>query len=247
MSTDPTGINNSTPMTFARIAKDYDRFNTVSSLGIHHRWRRKLVRDVLQEEPQRILDVAGGTGAVSMALALALPHAEITLSDISPEMLAVARERISESAARPAFANIRTVLADAQSLPFEDNSYDVITCAYGIRNMSDRPRALAEFYRVLKPGGALLVMEFSTPPSSLWRGLYHCYLRFIVPMVGGRITGNRREFEYLRESILAFPSQQTFSEMLEAAGFTDIYHSNLTGGIVAIHNGTKPDDMTDWE
>jgi demethylmenaquinone methyltransferase/2-methoxy-6-polyprenyl-1,4-benzoquinol methylase len=238
---------------FSRIARDYDRFNAVSSLGIHRYWLNSLVRDVTLRAPRRVLDVAGGTGAVSMAMARSLPRAEITLSDLCPEMLAVAEERLEcdkdtkrtvpldtkrtvpfVSSRRP--PAIRTVVADAQDLPFPDASYDAITCAYGIRNVPDRPQALAEFCRVLKPGGSLHILEFSTPVTRSWRRLYHLYLGLVVPTVGGLLTGRRDEFEYLRESIRAFPPQQAFCEMLDAAGFSNIRYRNLTGGIVAIHS-----------
>jgi demethylmenaquinone methyltransferase/2-methoxy-6-polyprenyl-1,4-benzoquinol methylase len=221
---------------FSRIAGNYDLFNAVSSLGVYRHWLNVLVQDVARAAPQDILDVAGGTGTVSMAVARVLPWADITLSDVCPEMLEVAKSRL----AQPAYANIGLKLADAQSLPFADNSYDAICCAYGVRNLQDSRAALAEFYRVIRPGGKVHIMEFATPPAQSWRRLYHLYLKHVVPTVGGLLTGGKDEFKYLRASILDFPAQRDFCALLHAAGFSDIRYRNLTGGITAVFNAVKP-------
>jgi demethylmenaquinone methyltransferase/2-methoxy-6-polyprenyl-1,4-benzoquinol methylase len=169
-----------------------------------------------------------------------MPGARIVLSDLSQPMLDVACERIGKGiVSRACASRIRLVQADAQRLPFDDAGFDVVTCAYGIRNIPDRARALSEVYRVLKPGGQLLVCEFSTPPGRSWRALYHFYLDNVIPTVGGLLTGDAAEFRYLRDSIRAFPDQRAFCELLYAAGFADISYRNLSGGIVALHKGAK--------
>ncbi len=131
-------------------------------------------------------------------------------------------------------------VADGQALPFADESYDALTMAYGIRNMPKRELALAEMYRVLKPGGSFTCLEFSTPPSGLWRQLYHFYLRHLIPFWGGLIAGDREGFVYLSQSIKAFPNQEEFAAMLTKAGFVDVTWRNCTGGIAAIHCAHKP-------
>ena len=132
-------------------------------------------------------------------------------------------------------------VVDAQEIPYADASYDAITMAYGIRNMPDRPRALSEMYRVLKPGGSLVCLEFSTPPNAVWRALYNFYLKHLIPFWGGLITGDRDGFVYLSKSIKAFPNQQGLARMMEDAGFTDVTWKNYTGGIAAVHVAKKPD------
>ena len=132
-------------------------------------------------------------------------------------------------------------VVDAQNIPYADASYDAITMAYGIRNMPDRPRALAEMFRVLKPGGSLVCLEFSTPPNAVWRALYNFYLKHLIPFWGGLITGDREGFVYLAKSIKAFPNQQGLARMMEQAGFTDVTWKNYTGGIAAVHVAKKPE------
>jgi demethylmenaquinone methyltransferase/2-methoxy-6-polyprenyl-1,4-benzoquinol methylase len=155
-------------------------------------------------------------------------------------MLDVAARRIISGAVpRSVAANITLKQADAQSLPYPDACFNLATCAYGIRNIPNRELALAEAYRVLKPGGTLLICEFSTPPSALWRGLYNIWLGNAIPIIGAALTGDAREFCYLRDSIRAFPTQLAFCEMLFATGFANISYRNLTGGIVALHKATK--------
>ena len=132
-------------------------------------------------------------------------------------------------------------VVDAQDIPYADGSYDVITMAYGIRNMPDRPRALSEMFRVLRPGGALVCLEFSTPPNGVWRALYHFYLRHLIPFWGGLITGDKDGFVYLAKSIRAFPDQEGLADMMREAGFTDVTWKNYTGGIAAVHVARKPE------
>ncbi len=224
---------------FAEIAKKYDRFNHVASFGCDTRWLKKMVAltDVHPEDD--ILDVAGGTGAVTFAEARGKHPAHIMLTDLVPEMLDVAHGLYDEGAAAGVPVDFQVV--DAQNMPIEDESYPVVTMAYGIRNMPNREQALSELFRVLKPGGQLVCLEFSTPSNPIWRGLYHFYLMNILPLVGKAITHDRSGFDYLAKSIRAFPDQEGFAQMLKDAGFEQIEWQNLTGGIAAIHTARKPE------
>ncbi|MDR2109058.1 MAG: ubiquinone/menaquinone biosynthesis methyltransferase [Coriobacteriales bacterium] len=232
---------------FSRIAEQYDRFNAVSSLGIYRHWLRVLVDEAEKAvdqrrsvQPPRVLDLAGGTGEVAFALVRRMSDIQVVLSDFCRPMLDVAAERCRAGVITRAQAGrIQFVQADARQLPFADASFSALTCAYGIRNIPERDRALAEAFRVLEPGGSLLICEFSTPPAAAWRRLYHLYLQTMIPLLGGLLTGERAEFHYLRDSIRAFPHQRAFCEMLLAAGFADISYRNLTGGIVALHKAVK--------
>lgn len=142
--------------------------------------------------------------------------------------------------ARPRGVPVDFEVVDAQHIPYADESYDAITMAYGIRNMPERDQALSEMFRVLKPGGALVCLEFSTPPNAVWRALYGFYLKHLIPFWGGLITGDREGFVYLSRSIKAFPNQQGLAAMMEKAGFEDVTWKNYTGGIAAVHVAKKP-------
>lgn len=225
---------------FGRIAERYDLFNQLSSLGIYKRWLKALVQEARQEGASsgtRMLDVAGGTGDVSFAIAQAVGPQSIELTDYTPEMLAVAQRRLD--AGEGCGVTIHTAEADGQALPFDDGSFDLVTCSYGIRNMPDRQAALSEAYRVLAPDGVYAVLDFSTPPNALWRGLYHIYLRLVIPTIGGLLTGDRAGFVYLNDSIRAFPDQENLASMLRDAGFSQVRYRNLSGGIAALHIARK--------
>ena len=243
---------------FGRIAERYDLFNQLSSLGIYKKWLKALVSEVRTELVPagsvpvdrgedtsagengagiRMLDVAGGTGDVSFALAAAAVPASIELTDYTPEMLAVAQRRLNAGEGCGIPTHIAE--ADGQALPYADNAFDLVTCSYGIRNMPDRQAALSEAYRVLAPGGVYAVLDFSTPPNALWRGLYHVYLRTVIPTIGGLLTGDRAGFVYLNDSIRAFPDQETLAAMLREAGFSQVRYRNLSGGIAALHIARK--------
>ena len=165
--------------------------------------------------------------------------AHIQCTDLVPEMLDVARMHVDEGDGAGVPIDFQVV--DAQDIPYADGSYDAITMAYGIRNMPDRPRALSEMFRVLRPGGALVCLEFSTPPNGVWRALYHFYLRHLIPFWGGLITGDKDGFVYLAKSIRAFPDQEGLADMMREAGFTDVTWKNYTGGIAAVHVARKPE------
>ena len=223
---------------FSSIAKKYERFNAVSSFGAYKVWLAGMMKQAPIGSGDDVLDIAGGTGDVTFSVARAKRPAHIQCTDLVPEMLDVARMHRDEGAAEGVPVDFEVV--DAQDIPYADASYDAITMAYGIRNMPDRPRALAEMFRVLKPGGSLVCLEFSTPPNRMWRALYTFYLKHLIPFWGGLITGDRDGFVYLARSIRAFPDQQGLASLMEDAGFCDVTWKNYTGGIAAVHVAKKP-------
>ncbi|MGI6105369.1 MAG: class I SAM-dependent methyltransferase [Raoultibacter sp.] len=224
---------------FSAIAKKYERFNAVSSMGRYKAWLKGMIEQAPITATSDVLDIAGGTGDVAFTAARMKHPAHIQLTDLVPEMLEVAKMHYAEGAHCGVPVDFDVV--DAQDIPYPDNSYDVITMAYGIRNMPDRERALSEMYRVLKPGGSLVCLEFSEPTNALMRGLYSFYLKHMIPFWGGLITGDKEGFVYLSSSIKAFPNQPAFARMLEDAGFADAKWKNYTGGIAAVHTAVKPD------
>ena len=224
---------------FSSIAQKYERFNAVSSFGAYKLWLAVMAKLAPIEADDDVLDIAGGTGDVAFTMAREKRPAHIQCTDLVPEMLEVAQAHFAQGAAAGVPVDFEVV--DAQDIPYADNSYDAVTMAYGIRNMPDRPRALAEMLRVLKPGGALVCLEFSTPPNPLWRVLYRFYLKHLIPFWGGLITGDKEGFVYLARSIKAFPDQQGLARMMEEAGFRDVTWKNCTGGIAAVHVARKPE------
>lgn len=224
---------------FSSIAKKYERFNAVSSFGAYRLWLAGMARQAPIEHGDDVLDIAGGTGDVTFAMAREKHPAHIQCTDLVPEMLEVARIHYAEGFSAGVPVDFEVV--DAQDIPYSDDSYDVVTMAYGIRNMPDRLRALSEMLRVLKPGGTLVCLEFSTPPNRLWRALYGFYLKHLIPFWGGLITGDRDGFVYLARSIKAFPDQQGLAELMRQAGFADVSWKNYTGGIAAVHVARKPE------
>lgn len=223
---------------FSSIAKKYERFNALSSMGMYRLWLADMIRQAPLGKDTDMLDIAGGTGDVAFAAARMKHPKHIQLTDFVPEMLEVARTHCEEGCACGVPLDLDVV--DAQNIPYGDQTYDVVTMAYGIRNMPDRERALAEIFRVLKPGGTLVCLEFSTPPNRLWNALYGFYLRHMIPFWGGLVTGDREGFVYLARSIRAFPDQSTYARMLEHAGFQKVTWKNYAGGIAAVHIAEKP-------
>jgi demethylmenaquinone methyltransferase/2-methoxy-6-polyprenyl-1,4-benzoquinol methylase len=221
---------------FSQIADRYDVFNALASMGIDRSWRRALVRACQLTPHSRVLDLASGTGDVAFAIANQGRPASVVATDFVPEMLAVAEKKAAEHS--PAVP-VTFLVADAQELPFEDESFDVVTVAFGVRNFPERERNFAEVLRVLRPGGRYVVLEFSRPPSSLWRGVYHVYLRHAIPAIGGALTGDRAGFVYLNDSIRQFPTQPELAAELREAGFAAITWKDMSGGIVALHTAVK--------
>jgi demethylmenaquinone methyltransferase / 2-methoxy-6-polyprenyl-1,4-benzoquinol methylase len=222
---------------FARIAPGYDSFNMLASFGIDRLWRRRLVKTAALTPASRVLDLAAGTGDLSLALARQGRPAEVLGTDFVPEMLEVARAK-AERYAGPTRLSFQ--VEDAQSLTLPDASFDVVTVAFGVRNFPDREANFREVLRVLRPGGRYLILEFSRPPFAPWRWLYHVYLRIMIPLIGSVVSGgDRASFVYLNDSIRTFPPQPALADELRAAGFSGVEWRNLSGGIVAIHAATK--------
>ncbi|MEU7992251.1 demethylmenaquinone methyltransferase [Rothia amarae] len=220
---------------FDQVAERYDLMNGLMSGGQHLRWRRHTVKAVEASAGQRILDIAAGTGASSVPFADA--GADVVAADLSEGMLAVGRRR------RP---DITFVQADVTNLPFEDNEFDAVTMSYGLRNVADYPKALRELYRVTKPGGRIVVLEFSTPTIKAFRPLYKNYILKAIPPVARAASSNPESYEYLAESIMTWPSQDQLAQSFSEAGWQDIQYRNLTGGIVAIHRGFKPSALSNY-
>ncbi len=221
---------------FTKIADRYALFSALSSFGIYRSWLRRTVVAARVRPTDVVLDLAAGTGDVTYAIAGATPPASIACTDFVPAMLDVARGR-EETESNGVPIEFRVV--DAQDIPYPDETFDVVTIAYGVRNIPDRKRALREAHRVLKPGGRFVILEFSTPPNPVWRVFYHGYLHVVIPFIGGLLTGDRPGFVYLRDSIRAFPDQEGLAQLLYEAGFSHVSYRNCTGGITAIHTALR--------
>lgn len=220
---------------FSAIAPRYDFLNRLLSLGIDRGWRRSLTRMALKSNTKAILDVACGTGDVSLALRQKVPTARIVGLDFSPEMLALAEVKIERER-----ADIELLAASAEDLPFPAADFDLLTIAFGIRNVVDKKKALAEFDRVLKSGGRLAVLEFSQPDYAWLRSLYNFYFFKILPLIGG-LFAKRSAYRYLPDSVAKFPSRDEFVAWLKEAGFKDCRYHRLTFGIATLYLAEKPD------
>jgi demethylmenaquinone methyltransferase/2-methoxy-6-polyprenyl-1,4-benzoquinol methylase len=221
---------------FARIAPGYDAFNAIASFGIDRLWRRVLVRMASLQPDSRVLDLAAGTGDLSLALARQGKPASVLGTDFSPEMLEVASRKGGRYSGA---TELRFEVQDAQALTLTDASFDAVTVAFGVRNFPDRAANFREVLRVLAPGGRYLILEFSRPPFAPFRALYHFYLNVGIPLIGGLLTHDRASFVYLNQSIRSFPAQEALAAELREAGFRDVSWRNLTFGVVAIHTGSK--------
>ena len=214
---------------FARIADRYVLTNHVLSCGADIWWRKVVTSRIKRWKPARLLDVASGTGDLALEIQDACPDCEVVASDFCAEMLRHAADRGLRE----------TVVADALNLPFPDGGFDVVTVAFGLRNMADYPAALREMRRVLKPGGRLVILDFSLP-AGLLRGPYRFYLHQVLPRMAGWLTGQRDAYEYLGGSIEQFPSGTRMCELLETCGFESTRADGLTGGVVSVYEGTNP-------
>jgi len=221
---------------FDSVAGNYDIMNDVMSFGIHRIWKR-IVVDMASIRPgQQVLDLAGGTGDLTRLMAARVgKQGSIVLSDINAAMIRNGRSRLLDHGVA---GNVCFVQANAEQLPFADNHFDCITIAFGLRNVTDKQAALGAMYRCLKPGGRLLILEFSRPVRML-KPAYDFYSFNILPRLGGWIARDADSYRYLAESIRMHPDQQTLKGMMETAGFEDCDYHNLSGGIVAIHRGYK--------
>ena len=222
---------------FDSVAAQYDLMNDLMSGGLHRLWKRFTIELSAVRSGQTVLDIAGGTGDLAAKFSnLVGADGKVILADINAAMLSVGRDRLID---KGALSNIDVVQADAQFLPFEDNSIDCITIAFGLRNVTDKAKALRSMHRVLKPGGRVLVLEFSKPTSPLLSKIYDVYSFSALPAMGKLITDDADSYRYLAESIRKHPNQESLLEMVEDAGFVDCRYHNMTGGIVAVHRGIK--------
>jgi demethylmenaquinone methyltransferase/2-methoxy-6-polyprenyl-1,4-benzoquinol methylase len=213
---------------FARIADRYVLTNHVLSMGMDIWWRKVVTSRIRKWKPESLLDVASGTGDLALEIQEACPDCDVTASDFCAEMLAHAASR----------GLAKTIVADALNLPFPDNGFDVVTVAFGLRNMADYPAALREMNRVLKPGGRLVILDFSLPDGILRRP-YRFYLHRILPKMAGALTGEKDAYEYLGGSIEQFPAGKAMTDLLETCGFTDTDATPLTFGVVSVYEATK--------
>ena len=223
---------------FHSVANRYDLMNDLMSGGIHRIWKRFTIEVSAVRPGNRVLDVAGGTGDLSARFSeLVGSEGQVVLADINDSMLQVGRDRLID---RGYHGNIDYVQANAESLPFPDRHFDIVSIAFGLRNITDKDAALASMLRVLKPGGRLLVLEFSKPGSELLSRAYDTYSFKVLPLLGKLVVGDSKSYRYLAESIRMHPDQETLKSMMESAGFTRCEFFNMTGGVVALHRGVKP-------
>ena len=226
---------------FHKVASRYDVMNDAMSAGMHRLWKDAMVARLsppkIGRRPYEVLDMAGGTGDIAFRIVeKSERRAKVTVSDINASMLGVGRERAEK---RGLTANLDFVEANAEELPFESGRFDAYTIAFGIRNVPRIDKALAEAYRVLKPGGRILVLEFSAVVVPGLDKIYDAFSFHLIPLMGKAIAGDGEPYRYLVESIRKFPSQEKFAEMIRAAGFARVDYTNFTGGIAALHSGWK--------
>jgi demethylmenaquinone methyltransferase/2-methoxy-6-polyprenyl-1,4-benzoquinol methylase len=220
---------------FDRIARRYSLVNSLTSFGLDRHWRRAAVQLAAAQPTDRLLDVCCGTGDLADAFAEIDPHpAEIVATDFSPRMIAAAQARQSLRA-RP----ITLLQADATALPWPDASFDIVSCGFGLRNVSDPARALTEFFRVLRPGGRVVILEFGLPSQPVLRAMFRVYFHLALPAIGGLVSGDFRAYRYLPRSVERFFSAGQVADMVKAAGFADVRQQLLTHGVAAVTVGTR--------
>ncbi len=222
---------------FHSVAAKYDLMNDLMSLGIHRLWKRFTIEKSGVRRGWKVLDIAGGTGDLAAKFSeIVGSEGEVVLADINDSMLKVGRSRLID---RGIVGNVRYAQANAEMLPFPDNHFDLITIAFGLRNVTDKDKAIASMFRILKPGGRLLVLEFSKPESASLSAIYDQYSFKLLPLMGKLVANDSESYKYLAESIRMHPDQETLKGMMEAVGFERCDYHNLTGGIVALHRGYK--------
>ncbi len=222
---------------FDSVAGRYDVMNDLMSLGVHRLWKRFAVAQTGLRAGQEALDVAGGTGDLCIGMARQVGrNGEVVLTDINESMLREGRARLADAGL---VGNVHCAVADAERLPFPDRRFDCVTIGFGLRNVTDKDAALAEMYRVLRPGGQLLVLEFSRPVAPGLGPIYDAYSFRVLPLMGRLVAGDADSYRYLAESIRMHPGQDELQGMFEAAGFEQCRYHNLSGGIVALHRGYR--------
>ncbi|MBI3961429.1 MAG: bifunctional demethylmenaquinone methyltransferase/2-methoxy-6-polyprenyl-1,4-benzoquinol methylase UbiE [Deinococcus sp.] len=220
---------------FARIAPRYDLLNQLLSAGVDRSWRRQAARWALAGGAKQVLDVATGTAELALELKRQAPGAQVVGLDFVPDMLAIGRRK-----AQHLGLDIELRTGDALAMPFHDQSFDAVTIAFGLRNLTDRAAGLKELRRVLCPGGRLVVLEFPPPPRGFWGSVYRCYFQQLLPAIGGLVSGSRTAYLYLPESVVAFPPPAELARLMERCGFAQVQYQLLTGGIAALHCGVRP-------
>lgn len=221
---------------FDHIAHRYDFLNRFLSAGIDIRWRKKALKQLISIDPKKILDVATGTADVAIMSFNILKPDHVTGIDISDGMLDIGRKKIQQ---QKLDAKINLVNGDSESLPFEDASFDAVTVAFGVRNFQNLEKGLGEIRRVLRPGGKIVVLEFSKPNNSFVKFFYNIYMKSITPAMGRLFSKNKKAYQYLDESIRKFPEGKQFLQVLDRSGFTEAYHKPMTFGICSIYCATK--------
>lgn len=222
---------------FHSVAAKYDVMNDLMSAGVHRLWKRFTIESSAVRPGYNVLDIAGGTGDLSAKFSqLVGPSGQVILADINSSMLNVGRDKLIN---RGFVGNLHYVQADAQQLPFPENHFHCITIAFGLRNVTDKDEALRSMYRILKPGGRLLILEFSKPQNIALEKVYDTYSFNVLPLIGKLVADDADSYRYLAESIRMHPDQETLKNMVLNAGFHRCQYYNMTGGIVALHKGIK--------
>ncbi len=221
---------------FTNVASKYDIMNDAMSVGIHRIWKDAMMDWLAPRNGQRLLDVAGGTGDIAFRFLKRAPQADVVVLDMTESMLEEGRKRAE---AAQLADRLEWVVGDAMALPFANDSFDVYTISFGIRNVTRIEDALREAFRVLRPGGRLMVLEFSQLPNPGLQKLYDLYSFNVIPRLGQAIANDRDSYQYLVESIRRFPDQESFAQMIREAGFENVKYRNLTMGVAALHSGWK--------
>jgi demethylmenaquinone methyltransferase/2-methoxy-6-polyprenyl-1,4-benzoquinol methylase len=220
---------------FDSVAGNYDLMNDLMSLGVHRIWKRDFTSGSGIGPGDRVLDLAGGTGDIAALLSRKVgANGRVILSDINEAMLSVGRQRLEDQGI---VGNVRYAIANAEKLPFDSGGFDAVTIAFGLRNVTDKEAALSEMHRVLRPGGRLLILEFSAVQHEPLKAIYDAWSFGALPVLGKLIADDEDSYRYLAESIRKHPPQEELARMMEDAGFEDVRFRNLTGGIVAVHSG----------
>ena len=219
---------------FSSVASKYDIMNDFMSLGLHRLWKREMVRRIGLSKGQKYLDIAGGSGDIGFKVWE--QGADVTITDINEAMLQEAKNKSIDSGK---LERLEFAVVDAENIPFEDASFDAVGISFGIRNVTDIPKALSEFHRVLKPGGKFVCLEFSHIDNPVLAKLYDAYSFNVIPKVGGLVANDEDSYQYLVESIRKFPKAAEFEKMIEDAGFKSVKHKKLNHGVVALHVGVK--------
>ena len=221
---------------FNNVSSKYDVMNDLMSVGIHRVWKDTLINWLAPKENQNLLDVAGGTGDIAIRFLNQAKSGNATILDMTESMLQEGTKRITNSSLS---SRMRWVVGDAMALPFKKNTFDIYTISFGIRNVTKIDKALSEAFRVLKPGGRIMILEFSKLPNPMMQKAYDLYSFNVIPKIGEIVAGDKDSYQYLVESIRKFPDQVSFANMMTSAGFENVKFRNLTFGVAALHSGWK--------